>query len=335
MLTALVASVVAPARAGIIHTVPIGNAGNPANGDGFGSVAYNFRISTTEITNAQYVEFLNAVAAADPYALYNTNMGAAWWGGIVRGGSAGSYTYSVKPPALDGAYSYDNKPAVFVSWGSAARLANWLHNGQPIGAEGAATTENGAYALNGAITDAALAAVTRNPSARWALPSENEWYKAAYYDAAAARYHAYATGDDLRPDNNLPSADTGNSANFYDGDPGGEGGTGYTTGIMEYSLTDAGAYTLSGSPYGALDLSGNVHEWNEALISGSYRGFRGGSWNSFSDDLLSGFRPSGLPTQGAESIGFRIVEVPEPAITCLSSLALLLGKRRKVGAAGG
>lgn len=41
------------------------------------------------VTNAQYVEFLNAKAASDPHGLYNTNM-ANFNGGIVRSGSDGS-----------------------------------------------------------------------------------------------------------------------------------------------------------------------------------------------------------------------------------------------------
>ena len=63
---------------------------------------------------------------------------------IQRIGTAGSYTYSV---AADRA----NRPVNWVSWGDAARFTNWLHNGQPIGAQGLGTTENGAYYLNGAI----------------------------------------------------------------------------------------------------------------------------------------------------------------------------------------
>ncbi len=57
----------------------------------FGSVAYVYRISETEVTNAQYAEFLNAVAATDTNALYHTNMGLiAGLGGIDRSGISGS-----------------------------------------------------------------------------------------------------------------------------------------------------------------------------------------------------------------------------------------------------
>ena len=74
----------ASAHAITIDTVPIGNPGNPADlryaefyhPNGFGSVAQSFNIGKTEVTNKQYVEFLNAVAASDPYALYNTGMGS-------------------------------------------------------------------------------------------------------------------------------------------------------------------------------------------------------------------------------------------------------------------
>src|SRR3954453_19012233 len=96
------------AQAITIETVPIGNPGNagesqpsqPSQGHAggiFGRVTTDYRIATTEVTNAQYVAFLNAVAAADPSGLYNSQMGSTSRGGITRSGSAGSFTYSVKP----------------------------------------------------------------------------------------------------------------------------------------------------------------------------------------------------------------------------------------------
>src|SRR4051812_39193834 len=100
-----------------IPTVPIGNSGNLAdtryNPNGVGSVAYVFRIAKTEITNAQYAEFLNAKAASDPYALYSVGMNNSTSGGIVRSGSAGAYTYAVKAAALNGSYTFDDKPVAF------------------------------------------------------------------------------------------------------------------------------------------------------------------------------------------------------------------------------
>jgi hypothetical protein len=124
--------------------------------------------------------------------------------------------------------------------------------------------------LNGAIDDFALAAVTRNAGARWWLPNENEWYKAAYHknDGVFGNYWDYPAGTNSVPNNNGPSSDTGNSANF-----------GITTGNSSYPLTKAGAYTLSDSPYGTFDQAGNVSEWNETLFDSSFRGIRGGGWD--------------------------------------------------------
>ncbi len=51
-----------------IPTVPVGNAGNakdPGTGNDYGAVSYEYRMGTTEVTNAQYAEFLNAKAASD------------------------------------------------------------------------------------------------------------------------------------------------------------------------------------------------------------------------------------------------------------------------------
>jgi formylglycine-generating enzyme required for sulfatase activity len=317
-----------PASAITIPTVPVGDAGNPADTrlmndgtTGYGSVAYDYRIGTTEVTNAQYVDFLNAVAATDPYGLYDPSMAVAQ-GGITRSGSSGSYLYAVKAPAVGHGpggtdYAYADKPVVFVDWGDAARFSNWLNNGQPTGLQDASTTEDGAYTLNGAITQAALNAVTRNADAVWFIPSEDEWYKAAYYDGTI--YHNYATGTDTTPDNNLPSADSGNSANFI------HVAFGYTTGSGSYPLTDAGAYSSSASPYGTFDQNGNVSEWNEALISGSYWGLRGGPWSGSSYDLAASSRSYASPTFYFPTIGFRVATlaiVPEPSSIALAALGL-------------
>ncbi len=320
------------ARAITISTVPVGNAGNlrdPAST--YGAVNYAYSIGTTEVTNSQYVAFLNAVAAYDPYGLYNTDM-EGW--GIVRKGvlnSRGSayiapYTYSVEAPALNGSYTYDNKPVVYVTWADAARFANWLSNGQPAGAEGPGTTETGSYTINGAVTVAALMAVTRNAGATWVLPTENEWYKAAYYNPNTGSYYTYPTSSNSVPNNNPPSADTGNSANY--GHPG-----------STYALTDTGAYALSPGPYGTFDQGGNVWEWDEAAVSGAYRKIRGGSWYYGSGDLRvsssQALTPSvDFPFDGYNDVGIRVVSlaepVPEPGSLALFSWTgvLVLAARR-------
>ena len=131
-----------------IETVPIGNANNPIDetvvsdgSTGYGSVPYNYRISTYEVTNAQYVDFLNAVGASDPHALYNAKMGSNPRGGIIQSGESGSYRYSLKA-------NMAHKPVNWIEPRDAFRFANWLHNGQPTGAQDHSTTEDGAYFMD-------------------------------------------------------------------------------------------------------------------------------------------------------------------------------------------
>ena len=69
-----------------------------------------------------------------------------------------------------------------MSFWDACRFANWLQNGQPKGMQGAGTTETGAYTLTAAGINNNT--VVRNANWKWAVPSEDEWYKAAFYKGA-------------------------------------------------------------------------------------------------------------------------------------------------------
>jgi formylglycine-generating enzyme required for sulfatase activity len=327
VLSTLCLTAFQPVSAITIDTVPVGNPGNVADfryptsdySGGYGAVAQTFRIGTTEVTNAQYVAMLNAVAAvSDPYNLYLGRSGppfAGLVGIVVRSDLSGRFTYAVAPPALNGTYTYDNKPVVVVDSGMAMRFANWLSNGQPTGREGPGTTETGAYTLNGATTDAALALVTRNVGARWWLPSLDEWYKAAYYNPATGSYFDFPTRTSIPPNNNPPSQDTGNSANFHDT-------RGYTTGDSDYPLTDVGSYTLSIGPYGTFDQGGNVEEWNDTLVGNGDRAIQGGSWNSNFSGTMAGGTPYRHPTYRYVDLGFRVATVPEPSTAALAVVAL-------------
>jgi len=312
-----------------IDTVPVGNVGNKAdtaahsgNPAGQGAVGYAYNIGKYEVTAGQYTEFLNAVADTDAYGLYNTNMWSSTYGcKIERTGSSGSYTYSV-------ASDYANRPVNYVSWGDAARFANWLHNGQPTGAQGLSTTEDGAYYLNGATTNVQLLAVTRETDWKWAITSEDEWYKAAYHknDGDTGNYFTYPTSSNSLPSNVLGTpTDPGNNATFYN--------NGYTIG-SPYYRTEVGAHENSDSPYGTFDQGGNVFEWNEAIIGGSSRGLRGGDWYGNSNNLAaSAHGHSGTPTYEIYYYGFRVANVPEPGSLILlvsgAIVALILWKRRK------
>jgi formylglycine-generating enzyme required for sulfatase activity len=306
-----------------IDYVPVGNAGNaadPATGSLYGAVAYNYKIARNETTIADYAQFLNAVAATDTYSLYSTSMTSSFINGISRSGSPGSYTYAVNPGS-------GNKPITYVSWFDAARFANWLHHGQPTGAQNSLTTEDGAYTLNGAMSGVS---VSKNVGAMVWIPSESEWYKAAYYDPnkggiGVGGYWQQATQSDTVTGNTVGMA---TSANYFDGDYVGSGTSLSPTGN---ALTDVGAYGLnSDSAYGTNDQAGNVFEWNDAVID-SWRGLRGGAWFLDSNNLPASIRDSFPPTLGNDNIGFRVASVPEPSayLSTVLSASLLLTRRRR------
>jgi len=272
-----------------IDWVTVGNAGNAADIYGYGAVGYNYRIGKYEVTNAQYGEFLNATAATDSYGLYNTGMESY---GITRTGSSGSYTYSVT-----GALA--NHPVAHISWYDAARFANWLANGQGNG-----STETGSYTLNGKTSGTVFV----NPGAQIYIPTENEWYKAAYYNPATATYSLYPNGQSA-----MTSAEA-NSGNII----------GFTTNV--------GSYAANPSAYGTFDQGGNVWEWNDTVSFGWARGKRGGSWFNHDDYLASVSRLDSDPSNGNYISGFRLASVPEPRaliLTTLASGAMLLRRRRK------
>jgi len=324
-----------------------GNAADTVSTGTFGSVGYAYAIGKTEVTQGEYVEFLNAVAADDPNGLYNYRQGEFHGAGVVQSGSPGSYTYSLLDPVAGrgpggSAYTFANKPINFVTFFDGLRYANWLHNGKPVGPQGPGTTEGGAYTIiNGVLQpgDSAIpGAPFRNADAKYWLPSEDEWYKAAYYDptlnSGAGGYYDYPTAVNTpnTPDNNLPSADTGNSANYTPSSlPAGTG----ATGDPEYPLLDAGAYTESASPYGTLDQGGSLYEFLETPWNSSSTTMRGGSWWNSAGNLQSFSRLRAGTRDG--TIGFRVAGdlsvIPEPTtlalLGVLASILLLASPRRR------
>ncbi len=284
-----------------ISTVFVGDAGNPNDSTGFGRVDYGYHIGTYEVTNAQYTSFLNSVAATDTFGLYTTSM-AGSLGGITRSGSSGSFNYS----PIGGR---ENNPVNYVSFWDAARFTNWLTTGD---------TETGVYLLNGVATPTNNT-ITRNETA-WAnggvaIASENEWYKAAYYQPAAAGgdsdgYWLYPTQS-----NSITTADAN-----YNNSVG--------------NVTIVGTYAGDSSYYGTFDQGGNVWEWNDEIVSTSNRGLRGGSFNNNDSSLQSSNRFTFNPTFERNFVGFRVsslAAIPEPSYAggLMGALTLLVAWRVK------
>lgn len=316
----------ATVQAVTIDLVSVANPGNAPDtryiGNSVGSVDHVYLIGKYEVTAGQYTEFLNAVAKADPNGLYNTSMGdpgsPSLGANIQRTGSSPNYSYSV-------AADWADRPVNYVSFWDAARFANWLDNGQPTGAQGPGTTEDGAYHDVGNQT-----LFGRNTSAKFFVPSENEWYKAAYHDktaGVAANYFDYPTGSNAAPGINInETTNPGNNANYLGSAIG-----------SPYYRTVVGEFELSDSPYGTFDQGGNVAEWNDTLLDPG-RGLRGGPWNSNNptEQHAQGRGASRLaPASESLGIGFRVASlaVPEPSTILLAVAAitsLLLRCRKSI-----
>jgi len=327
------------ARGVTIDMVTVGDPGNANDTTGYGAVGYAYQIGTYEVTIGQYADFLNAVAASDPNGLYFPDMGTDQSvAGIARSGSSGSYAYVAIGPSGTtpaGASSAGGRPIAYVSWFNAARFANWLSNGQPTGPQGPTTTENGAYDLSLWLLGIAPAANATNPNTGAAplyrLPTENEWYKSAYYKAGGtdAGYWDYATQSDTAPGNTIGGA--AYQANYALGGVIFSVPQSASFGQDQNLLTDAGAFSGSPSGYQTFDQSGNVYEWNDlAGIAGFTRGLRGGNFASDETTIAATARGELDPLQPLG--GFRLVSsvmgpaaIPEIDTHGLAAALALIG----------
>jgi len=318
--------------------VKVGNPGNTgqlqtyATGGNltFGAVATDFWIGKYHFTNSQYTAFLNAIdpAGTNPNSVYNGSMGSDPRAGISRtAGNAPGAKYAVRPNMGD-------KPVNFVSWFDAARVSNWLHNGaQTYGstdATASAPQNTGAYTLGTATSGTAPA---KNAGAQFYLPTETEWYKAAFYnptlnsnaggyrvygngfDSGIAAVTADVTGNGLAGTGGIMGSGVGNFANFNRG--------------ADWNSQDGNVTTVgtngAASYYGAFDMSGNVWDLNDLNgVPSSSRGLRGGLWDAVTVVVSSGFRIVNTSSLENDNIGFRLVSpVPEPATLGMTSVGAL------------
>jgi sulfatase modifying factor 1 len=280
-----------------IDFVTIGNAGNAADTTTYGAVPYAYRMGKYEISQ-------DAITKATASGMSNVTAGA-WTG---------------------------NQPAAIISWYEAAAFVNWLNTSTGKTAAYDLAWDGSVWSMNlwssGQAWTAGGENLYRNKDAFYFLPSDNEWYKAAYYNAAGTNYFLYPTASSSIPTAVASGTNAGSAV--------------YNSG----AVTNPAAVTFAGglSPYGTMGQGGNVFEWNESAFAGTNssasenRAVRGGSWGNTEDDLRSSFRGNVAPTVEYDFIGFRVASVdaapiPEPgtwaAMAIFAGGAAYAGWRRR------
>jgi autotransporter-associated beta strand protein len=157
------------------------------------------------------------------------------------------------------------------------------------------------------------------------LPSEDEYYKAAYYDptkSGTGGYWQYGTQSDTAPSSVAP-AGTSNSANIGAGTDGQSAGTlastmattGATFDSAVNYLTAVGAYTAATSAYGLYDVEGLVYNWTEGTrtsFGNQLPIYRGGSWRYNEGASGAAYRNvySGAGATSYAWYGFRVAGLP-------------------------
>ena len=295
-----------------IDFVKIGNPGNAADTTGYGSVGYSYNIGKYEVSVPQ----INGARANGLQGVRADSQNVGW------------------NPTPDG-------PAYGIDWLQAAAFVNWL--GTSSGYQAAykmsyiGGTGGSAYGrtYSFGVWQPGEAGYNptnpfRNSLARYALASENEWYKGAYFDPnknnGAGGYWKYATGSDSVP--TPVTSGTASGTSVY----------GYT---FDGQLNKAASVSQAGgaSPYGTVGQGGNVGEMLETAFSGANtdveaaRVTRGGAYYNFVSEQASDFRWN-IPVDNGDGYavtGFRIIMIPEPSSLSLllAGGTLLLGLRKR------
>ena len=241
------------------------------------SVDHDFQIMVTDVTEAQFISFLNQALADGRVKADGGAITAPYPGDVFHGVKhemridAGDYLLvPLDDPAsrftFDGSRftvtpGWENHPMTNVSWFGA-----WTYCGS-----------NGGR-----------------------LPTELEWEKAA---RGSADDRPFPWGEAI----------SRNNANYYASRDPFENMSSFgsrTTPVGFYNgKTYAGYQTLdSASPYGLYDMAGNVWQWVGDVIPGfSDRFLRGGSKDTYDMDLRVWARNSAPPMTFGPDIGFRCV----------------------------
>jgi len=234
---------------------------------------HSFEMMLTDVTNAQFADFLNNGLADDALKMGDEGVMGYYPGDKFTGHKhereikegdwllfpvghpdariqQESGEFVVKP-------GYENHPATMVTWFGARAYCEYYG---------------------------------------WRLPLEVEWEKAARGEDG----RAFPWGDEIAK----------NNANFYkSGDPFEQPGqVGDTTPVGFYNGKVYNGYQTmnSPSPYGLYDMAGNVWQWTGGVYEATHlRYLKGGSFMDYDYNLRSWTRNSASPDHYSISIGFR------------------------------
>jgi len=272
-----------------IDFVTVGDPGNPDDSgttgswsSPYGGVGYTFRLGTYEVSR----DMIAKANAEGNLAITMFSYAAAG----ISGGDRSS------------------RPATEVTWNEAARFANWLNMSRGHTPAYKFTLQPGdaGYGADANIELWQAGNVGydpnnpyRNTNAFYFLPSEDEWYKAAYYSGSGSTYFDYATQQDYpAAPLGVPSGRDSETAVFQQN---------YFTGPAD--VDNAGGLSHNGT----MAQNGNAWEWMESASDGSNnlatdaRTIRGAHWSQSVEFLRSNFRHTAVgPTWQDDEWGFRV-----------------------------
>jgi formylglycine-generating enzyme required for sulfatase activity len=239
-------------------------------------VDYDYEIMVTDVTNAQFAEYLNA-ALVEGTLKIDGNSVVGYYPG-------------------DEFHGYEHEEEI--------RAGDWLHvplddQGLRLDYDGTNFSPKPGYENHPMVTVTWFGAKGYCEFNGLRLPTEVEWEKAA-------------RGTDARPYPWGLEIAT-NNANYYSSHDLFEkivGGLGDTTPVGFYNGTSYEDYETidSPSPYGAYDMAGNVWQWTgDVYPDQHYRYMRGGSKENYAYNLRVWTRNSAGPDYFSPNVGFRCV----------------------------
>lgn len=232
---------------------------------GRGAVSYDYRISRTEVTTGQWLEFFNTFAPRPMPAnvrsalggINNLYNGPSWWGAaaIADNPLNQTVTYALRTDVPNAGMI----PVSGISWRTAAMYCNWLNNNKSSDwsalLSGAYDASTWGVNADGSFTDA----ITHSANAQFWIPNFDEWTKAAFYDQnrfgpGQGGWWNHVNASDALPMPGFPgTTGTTTSTGIPDNAP-------FNAALLDIPLA---AYREGMSPWGLFDTSGGAVEMVE------------------------------------------------------------------------